>query len=129
MCALRLPTPTPSPAAPSPAAAGSHLEIPHAYVGWSTYPAEADAEKAARTLIDDRIAACVQIDGPIRSFYRWEGRTKEDREWRLTVKFTHENRDAVSRIIRETHPYETAQWLVIKVDHASPAYLAWMNGY
>lgn len=129
MSALRLPPLSAShkPSTDDPVAV--HLEHPPAHVGWSTYPSAEAAEAVARTLVDERLAACVQVSGPIRSFYRWEGRTRDDPEWLLTVKFTHATIDEVSRRIKETHPYASPQWLVVRVDHALPGYLAWLNGY
>lgn len=129
MSALRLPPLSALNAVPPVDSTAIPMDPSHAYVGWSTYASAEDAAKTARTLIDERLAACAQVDGPIRSFYRQEGLTRESVEWRLTVKFTHENLDALSRRIRETHPYVTAQWIAVRADHASAEYLAWMNGY
>lgn len=128
MAALRLPPLNPS-HKPAVDPVAVHLEHPPAHVGWSTYPSAEAAEAVARTLVEERLAACVQVSGPIRSFYLWEGRLRDDPEWRLTVKFTHVNIDEVARRIKETHPYATPQWLVVRVDHALPEYLAWLNGY
>ena len=129
MSALKLSNPGGSRAPfPTHVTPGHHEPTP-ALIGWSTYPSAEAAEKAARTLVEERIVACAQVSGPLKSFYRWDGKTTESTEWRLTLKFTVEYIDLVPKRVKETHAYTTPQWVAVRADQISPEYLAWMNGY
>jgi periplasmic divalent cation tolerance protein len=83
------------------------------------------ADQIAATLINERLAACVQIDGPITSVYRWEGQVHRDQEWRCTIKTIAERSDEVLRRLEEIHPYDTPEILAIRVDQASEGYAKW----
>jgi periplasmic divalent cation tolerance protein len=83
------------------------------------------AEQIATTLIDERLAACVQIDGPITSVYRWEGKIQRDQEWRCTIKTIAERSADVLRRLEEIHPYDVPELLATHVDKSSQAYATW----
>ena len=83
------------------------------------------AEQIAATLINERLAACVQIDGPITSVYRWNGQIQRDQEWRCTIKTIAERSEEVLRRLEEIHPYDTPEILATRVDEASEAYARW----
>ena len=63
-----------------------------------------DAQRIAAELVDKRLAACVQLGGPITSFYHWEGKLETSQEWMLTVKTTRELYDRVETIGRRADP-------------------------
>lgn len=92
----------------------------------TTVASEADAARLARELVAHRLAACVQVDVDVRSFYRWQGRDCEDVEWRLTLKTVPERADAVAAFLREHHPYELPQVVMVPAC-ASAAYAAWVR--
>ncbi len=75
----------------------------------TTVGSEADAGKIARALLEQRLAACVQIHGPIRSLYWWEGKIQDEVEWKLVVKTRAEARDACWEAIRRLHPYQVPE--------------------
>ena len=86
-----------------------------------------DADRIARALVDERLAACVQVDGPITSTYRWRGRIETGQEWRCVVKSRMCLFEQVEGVIRELHPYEVPQILAVPVVAGSSAYLAWLE--
>lgn len=103
-------------------------DAPGLAVGWTTLPSRDEAFRLARTLAGEGLVACAQADGPIRSFYRWEGALHEDEEWRLTLKFAAGKADAVEARMRALHPYATPQWIVVRADRVGADYLAWASG-
>jgi len=94
-------------------------------IGWTTVPNEEDDEKLAREAVDARLAACVQIEGPIRSFYRWESEVTISKEYRLTIKFLAENTEKIEAWINQNHPYDIPEWLTVSADRVHPAYKKW----
>jgi periplasmic divalent cation tolerance protein len=95
------------------------------YVGWTTVETREQAETLARGLIDARLAACVQIDGPIRSVYRWDGRVQEGDEYRLTVKYLPQRHAELETSLLARHPYQNPEWVVVRAEHVSEKYLSW----
>jgi len=87
----------------------------------TTFPSQAAAaacaERLAERLVAGRLAACVQVDGPVASTYRWREAVETATEWRCTCKTTAARREA----------YETPQVTVVSLE-ASPAYAAWVRG-
>ena len=94
-------------------------------LGWTSVEKKDDAERLARGLIEQSLAACVQIDGPIRSLYRWEGKLQSVDEYRLLVKFIPARGRAVETWLMAHHPYDTPEWLVIRAEHVAEKYLSW----
>jgi periplasmic divalent cation tolerance protein len=92
----------------------------------TTVAARADGERLARTLMQRRLAACVQLEAGLTSFYRWQGKECEDAEVRLTIKTLPECRETLHAFLREQHPYELPQFLATCM-HASPEYHAWVR--
>jgi periplasmic divalent cation tolerance protein len=97
-----------------------------ARIGWTTLPTREDAERLAVMLVERRLAACVQIDGPVESHYHWQGKPCRDTEWRLAVKHLAANATAVEAAVLQNHPYTVPQWIAVDATGVSPAYLAWM---
>jgi periplasmic divalent cation tolerance protein len=85
-----------------------------------------DAGSIARTLIEERLAACVNVLPPMTSFYRWKGAIEEDREQQLIMKTTPDRVDALASRLRELHPYELPEFIVLYAT-ASEAYGAWVG--
>lgn len=98
------------------------------YVGATTFAGRDDAERVARALVDEGLAACAQLGGPVVSTYRWEGKRCEENEYTLTLKFIGARGDALEKRLRELHPYTTPQWYAVRADRVSPDYLAWATG-
>jgi len=84
------------------------------------------ATDLARIAVHGRLAACVQVDGPIESTYRWEGTVQTDTEWRVVAKTVlGRSGDLVSTWSAE-HPYDTPEILVVPVIGGGPGYLRWV---
>ena len=93
----------------------------------TTIAAEADGPALARTLVVERLAACVNVLPPMASVYRWNGQVEQDREQQLVIKTTAERLPALEARIRELHTYELPEFLVMTADGGSAAYLAWVE--
>lgn len=85
-----------------------------------------DAQAIATHLVEQGLAACAQISGPITSIYRWQGRVETAQEWQCVVKTRAALYDQVEQAIRSRHPYETPEILATPVAHGSAAYLDWL---
>jgi periplasmic divalent cation tolerance protein len=85
-----------------------------------------DAALIARALVEEHRAACVNIAG-VTSFYRWEGEFCEDQEQLLIIKTTRDRADAVMGRIREIHPYELPEMIMLQVAGGYPPYLQWIR--
>ena len=94
-------------------------------LAWTTVASEAEAQSLARALVETKLAVCVQIDGPIRSVYRWNGAVSEDSEWRLLIKFLSSQSQTIEAKLKSLHPYDVPEWIVIRPEQVSEDYLAW----
>ena len=86
-----------------------------------------DAERIARSLVETRLAACVQIVGPIESIYRWKGRIETAREWLCLIKSRRDHYMAVEKAIRSLHPYEVPEIVAVPFAAGSRDYLGWLR--
>jgi periplasmic divalent cation tolerance protein len=92
----------------------------------TTWPAESDPKGMAATLVDERLAACVNILPPMESVYRWKEAVERATERQLIVK---SSRQAVARLLdrlTSLHPYDVPEILVLPVTGGGEAYLRWM---
>jgi periplasmic divalent cation tolerance protein len=92
----------------------------------TTLGADADALAIARTLIEERLAACVNILPPMTSIYRWQGKVEQDREQQLVIKTASDRVADLQTRLRQLHPYELPEFLVLDAT-GSEAYLAWVG--
>ena len=92
-----------------------------------TAPAEEDAAKMARALVDGRLAACVNIVRGVRSIYRWKGEVCDEPECLMVVKTVSENFEALKSRVREMHPYEVPEIIALPVVKGLGAYLEWVE--
>jgi periplasmic divalent cation tolerance protein len=96
-------------------------------VVFSTCGSEAEAERLAKQLIEERLAACVNIVAPVRSFYRWKGTVESAVEWMLVIKTSRDLFDRVRLSLETAHSYELPEVLAIPVLEGSPTYMAWLE--
>jgi periplasmic divalent cation tolerance protein len=89
-------------------------------------PDRASAEKLAKALIQQRVAACVNILAPCRSVYRWKGEVQHDEEHPVLIKTTRERYAALEAAVREAHPYELPEIVAVPIERGLPAYLDWV---
>ena len=84
------------------------------------------AEKLAQQLVERRLAACVNVVGPIRSIYRWKSKLHNEQEYLLVIKTTAEQAVHLQSAFRELHPYELPECVQLSVAGGSDEYLAWL---
>ncbi|WP_043583686.1 divalent-cation tolerance protein CutA [Geminisphaera colitermitum] len=94
-------------------------------IAWTTLENEADAQRLAAESIRLGLAACVQVEGPITSHYRWEGGQQQSAEYRLCFKFLPGQQPRLEAWLHEHHPYETPEWVVVAAAHVGEKYLSW----
>lgn len=92
----------------------------------TTLGADADAAALARTLVDERLAACVNVLPAMTSIYRWKGKVETDREQQLVIKTRPETVPALEARLKALHPYELPEFVVLRAA-ASAAYAAWLD--
>jgi len=93
----------------------------------STAGSESEAHKIAETLVERRLAACVNIVPRVQSVYRWEGRVEHADEYLLLIKTGREREEQVYAAIRELHSYEVPECVAIQVEGGSAEYLKWIS--
>jgi periplasmic divalent cation tolerance protein len=104
----------------------SDLEI-DAVIVLTTLGIDADAAALARTLVEERLAACVNVLPAMTSVYRWKGGIESDQERQLIIKTRHTQVAALEQRLRQLHPYEVPEFLVIPASGGSEAYLRWIG--
>jgi periplasmic divalent cation tolerance protein len=92
----------------------------------TTMPDDDRADALARTLVEERLAACVNVHGPMRSTYRWKGQIECDAERQVVIKTTRGQLATLEARLRALHPYELPEFVVITAD-ASDAYGKWVR--
>jgi periplasmic divalent cation tolerance protein len=96
-------------------------------IALTTMPAESNAEILARTLVERRLAACVNVLAPMQSIYRWHGAVEQTAERQLLIKTTADRLADLKLAIAELHPYEVPELLILSVADGGDAYLQWMR--
>ncbi len=89
-----------------------------------------DREKSgeiAEILLEKKLAGCVQISGPLRSVYRWQGNILEDQEWMLIAKSDKDHYSELEKEVRRIHPYEVPEILAVPVWDGNSSYLNWLR--
>jgi len=95
---------------------------------FSTFPTEDKAAEVARALVDERLAACVNLVPRIRSIYRWKTEVCDEAETLAVIKTTHDRFAAMQARLVELHPYEVPESIMVPVDGGHAPYLAWVTG-
>lgn len=90
-----------------------------------TVPDDATAERLAKGLVEERLAACVNAIAGVKSFYRWQGKIESDTEIQLVIKTRADRFDALAAWISENHPYDVPEIVAIPADRVSDGYFAW----
>jgi len=89
---------------------------------------EEEASRIARALVEERLAACVNIvDAPVRSVYRWKGRIETAEERLLLIKTRRGRLKALEAAVKRLHSYETPEMIALPIAEGARAYLAWLE--
>lgn len=91
-----------------------------------TFPADRDPLPLARTLVEERLVACVNVLPPMQSVYRWEGTVEQAAEHQLVMKTTSERVKALEARVASLHPYDVPELLVLPVAGGAAGYLKWV---
>lgn len=92
-----------------------------------TVPSREEGERIAESVVGERLAACVNVVGPIRSIYRWQGAVCREEEHLLLMKTSGERYAALETRILALHPYETPEVIALPVESGSEGYLRWVR--
>ena len=92
-----------------------------------TAGSEVEAETIARALVEEQLAACVNILSPIRSLYRWEGKVADAREWLLLLKTRAERFAAVEAKVKALHSYQVPEVIALPIVAGAEGYMRWLR--
>ncbi len=87
-----------------------------------------DAQNIASAVVGQRLAACVQIIGPMQSTYWWDGDIQVSEEWLCLIKTRADLFESLSALIHQVHPYDVPELLATPIVAGGKAYLAWLQG-
>ncbi len=94
----------------------------------TTLPNREEAQRLAHALVERRLAACVQVAGPITSTYRWQGQVEAAEEFLCIIKTLHGHYPLLEAAIRELHPYAVPEILALPIVAGHQPYLDWLKG-
>ncbi|HEV7976361.1 divalent-cation tolerance protein CutA [Amycolatopsis sp.] len=98
----------------------------HLAVITTTDSAEAAGELGG-SIVAAKLAACVQIVGPIRSLYQWDGVVQDDQEWQCWIKTTTDRLDELTEHIKKNHSYDVPEVVALPIVGGSSEYLSWIT--
>ena len=90
-------------------------------------PDRESASKLAHALLEQRLAACINILSPCRSVYRWKGAVEDAEEYPVLIKTTRSRYPALEVAIRAEHPYELPEIIAVHLSAGLPAYFEWVD--
>ncbi|MCP4753594.1 MAG: divalent-cation tolerance protein CutA [Proteobacteria bacterium] len=102
------------------------METPYLLVVTTTARQE-DAEELAQAIVEKRLAACAQVQGPITSIYRWQGKVENEQEWKCTFKTSRDLYKKLETELGDSHPYDTPEIVALPIVQGSADYLAWLE--
>lgn len=97
------------------------------YLCLTTVGSQVEADQIAEKVIAQQLAACVQIESPITSVYRWQGKIERETEFRISLFVVAENLEKLERFVHQIHPYDTPKWICLAAEKVSEKYLKWAN--
>src|ERR1043165_1957783 len=92
----------------------------------TTAGSEEEARKIAHTLVERRLAACVNIVPQVESVYRWQGKVESATEWLLVIKTQAGSFERVRDAVKELHSYELPECFMLEITEGDKAYLDWI---
>ncbi len=97
------------------------------YLVLTTVKARVEAERIAKKIVGEKLAACVNVVPSISSTYRWKGKIERSRETLLLVKTSGEKLDKVMKRIKELHTYKVPEIIALPIERGLPEYLKWLK--
>ena len=102
--------------------------MPEKYIQvFTTVEKKEDAKRIAKILLENRLAACVQIVGPIESMYWWKEKIEEATEYLIIIKSRDALYEKLEKAIRENHPYEVPEIIVSEIKKGYKEYISWID--
>jgi periplasmic divalent cation tolerance protein len=98
------------------------------YLVLTTTKKRAEAERIAKKIVGEKLAACVNVVPSISSTYRWKGKIERSRETLLLIKTSGEKLDKLIKRIKELHSYEVPEIIALPIERGLPKYLKWLKG-
>ena len=93
----------------------------------TSLPDRTSAISLAHRLIEERLAACVNVLGECTSIYRWQGKSETASEVPVLIKTLEQNYSRLEQLIRSAHPYELPELIAVPISKGLPAYLKWIE--
>jgi periplasmic divalent cation tolerance protein len=88
---------------------------------------EDEAVEIAHALVEERLAACVNMISPVRSIYRWEGKIWDEREWMLIIKTQKKRFEDLEKKVKSLHSYSVPEIIALPMVKGSASYLKWLK--
>ena len=101
--------------------------MPESLVVFVTCGSEEEALKIAHALVEERMAACVNLMSPIRSIYRWEGKIWDEKEWLLIIKTQAARFEDLEKRVKALHSYSVPEIIALPIMKGSSSYLNWLK--
>ena len=92
-----------------------------------TCGSEEQAANIANSLVEERLAACVNIISPVRSIYRWEGKIWDEKEWMLIIKTQKRRFEELEKRVKSLHSYSVPEIVALPIVEGSSSYLKWVE--
>ncbi len=97
------------------------------YQVFSTIDSKDKADEMAKVLVQEKLAACIQVTGPVESTYWWEGKVETSKEWLILIKTSGERLNSLIQRLKEIHPYEVPEIIAHEIVSGNPDYLRWIE--
>lgn len=91
-----------------------------------TCGSEEEALNISRALVEEQLAACVNLISPVRSIYRWEGKIWDEKEWLLIIKAQRKRFDELEKKVKSLHSYSVPEIIALPIIAGSSSYLDWL---
>lgn len=92
-----------------------------------TCGSEEEALRISRALVEEHLAACINLISPVHSIYRWEGEILDEKEWLLVIKTQSQRFDELEKRVRSLHSYSVPEIISLPIQKGSSKYLRWIN--
>ena len=96
------------------------------YIGWTTVSTDQDAQYLCNNLVEKGLIACAQVSQPIQSIYQWKGEVIKEKEIKITLKFSSDKVEEVTKTIVDIHPYDLPQWVYLEAKSTNE-YADWVS--